>query len=135
MNNYRGVLFKEILSVSVIMIIIIIVCIVGFIVLKKLNLEKYLYIIVFASLVGTVLIGGYHILNVFLDLRHNSFETYTGKCSYPARDTVALSEHDNTKLYAAISVPNTTEDITIIYAKRSKIVVGFRNGTEKILNN
>lgn len=125
MKAYRDILIKDLISVSVITLIILIICFVGFIVIKKFNLEKYLYVLISAFLVATIVIGGYHITNVSLDLHYNSFEKYIGKCSYPARDTLVLEEHNNTKLYAAISIPKTTDDITIIYSKRSKIVVGF----------
>ena len=125
MKDYRDILIKDLISVSAIMTIIFVVCVVGFIIIRKLALEKYLNILISVFLIATIVFGGYHIVNVSLDLTYNSFETYAGKYSYPARDTVVLDEN-NMKLYAAISLPNTSNDIMIIYSRRSKIVVGFR---------
>ena len=125
MNDYRDVLIKELVFVSTIVIVVFVMCIVGFIVIRKLRLEKYLYILITALLILTLTIGGNHIFNVSLDLNYNSFETYIGKYSCPSRDTLILNERDNIKLYAAISLPNTSNNITIVYSRYSKIVVGF----------
>ena len=126
MKYYRDILIKDLISVSDIMTIIFVVCVVGFIIIRKLALEKYLNILISVFLIATIVFGGYHIVNVSLDLTYNSFETYAGKYSCTARDTVVLDENNDMKLYAAISLPNTSNDITIIYSRRSKIVVGFR---------
>ena len=126
MKDYRDILIKDLISVSAIMTIIFVVCVVGFIIIRKRALEKYLNIFISVFLFITIVFGGYHIVNVSLDLTYNSFETYAGKYSCPARDTVVLDENNDMKLYAAISLPDTSDDITIIYSRRSKIVVGFR---------
>ena len=123
MKDYRDILIEELISVSIIVIIIFIVCVIGFITIRKLDLEKYLYILISVFLITTFIIGGHHIFNISLDLTHNSFETYIGKCRFPARDTLILEDFDNKKLYAAISIPNTLDNITIIYSKHSRIVV------------
>lgn len=125
MNDFRDILIKELAFVSAIVVVVFVGCLVGFIVIRKLKLEKVLYILITALLIVTIAIGGYHIFNVSSDLKYNSFETYTGKYSCPSRDTLILNECNNLKLYAAISLPNTSDDITIVYSRRSKIAVGF----------
>lgn len=127
MSEYRGILIKEAISYSILLLIVLVVCFICFASIKKFGLQKNLYYLVSAFLVFAIVIGGYYVGKVLLDLHDNSFETYTGKCSFPSRDTVLLDEYDNLKLYSAISIPNTSEDITIIYSKHSKIVVGFQN--------
>lgn len=125
MKNYQSILTKELISISIILILSFIICSILFLIIKKLDLEKILYVIVSAFLVLAIVFGGNHIVKLSLDLYYNSFVSYTGKCSYPSRDTLILEERDKMKLYAAISIPNTTDDITIIYSKRSKIVLGY----------
>lgn len=126
MQEYRNVLIKELIFVSIIVAIAVIVCIVGFILIKKLALEKVLYIFLSVFLVITIVFGGGHILNLSLDLTYDSFETYTGEYKHPSRDTLILVEQDNMKLNALITIPDTPEDLTIVYSKRSKIVVGYQ---------
>ena len=115
MNDFRDILIKELAFVSAIVVVVFVGCLVGFIVIRKLKLEKVLYILITALLIVTIAIGGYHIFNVSSDLKYNC----------PSRDTLILNECNNLKLYAAISLPNTSDDITIVYSRRSKIAVGF----------
>ena len=126
MDAYRSVLLKEIISISAVLVIVVIVCISCFVVVSKMKLEKYLNIIASAILMGALLFGGIHLVNCCLDLYLGSFVTYTGVCEFPARDTVVIDS--GKKLFAAVSIPNTDDALTIIYAERSKIAVGYNTG-------
>lgn len=123
MEMYRNVLLKEIISMSVILVLVVIVCIGCFIIVAKMKLEKFLSVIAGAILVGALLFGGIHLTKCFLDLHFDSFVTYTGVCEFPARDTVVLDSGE--KLFAAISIPKSDNALTIIYAERSKIAVEY----------
>ena len=92
---------------------------------KRLKLEQYLYILISILLLITLLFGGQHLVAISLDLHFESIETYVGTCEFPSRDTIVLNDKNKTRLYSAVSVPNTSDNITIMYFKRSKIVVGF----------
>lgn len=125
MEMYQKVMLKEILSISFVLILLISLCVASFIVIKKMKLDRTLNILVGLILALCLLVGGIHISKCFLDLSYNSFVSYEGVCEFPSRDTIVLNNGE--KLYAAISVPSSKKEITIVYAERSKIVVGYFN--------
>ena len=100
------------------------VCIVGIILSKKLNLQKFISIICLVMPILALAWGGHNIVDLSLDLKYNSFETYVGNYSHPARDTLII-EDGVKKLFAAASVPNGKGTGTVIYSKRSEMVVDF----------
>lgn len=130
MEMYQNVLLKEIISVSVILVLVVIACIGCFLVVGKMKLEKLLNGIAGAILVGALLFGGVHLTKCFLDLHFDSFVTYTGVCEFPARDTVVLDSGE--KLFAAISIPDSDDTLTIIYTERSKIAVGYSTANNSL---
>lgn len=130
MKMYQNVLLKEIISVSAILVLVVIACIGCFFIVSKMKLEKILSGIAGAILIGALLFGGMHLTKCFLDLHFDSFVIYTGVCEFPARDTVVLDSGE--KLFAAISIPASDDALTIIYAERSKIVVGYSTANNSL---
>ena len=123
MNNYQSILIKHIVSIAIILLIFIVACIVLIIITKKLNLEKFNYFLAFALILFSLIFAGTHLLNCSLDLYSNSYETYTGMCNSPARDTLILYDKNNTKLTSLASSPAGENNLRVVYARRSKLAL------------
>ena len=123
MNNYQSILIKHIVSIAIILLIFIVACIVLIIITKKLNLENFYYFLAFALILFSLIFAGTHLLNCSLDLYYNSYETYTGTCNSPARDTLILYDKNNTKLTSLASSPAGENNLRVVYARRSKLAL------------
>ena len=123
MNNYQSILIKHIVSIAIILLIFIVACIVLIIITKKLNLEKFYYFLALALILFSLIFAGIHLLNCSLDLYYDSYETYTGICNSPARDTLILYDKDNTKLTSLASSPSGENNLRVVYSRRSKLAL------------
>ena len=142
-EKYQKILLTEIIWISL-QTLIVIACVVAIIVLlvhmykhgkKKRNkkkrkkstdyVEKSILWIALVLAVSGSIYGTHYLSNCLLDYHHDSYITYIGRCEQPDRDTLILCNADDKKLYGvAVSIPNSSEDIVVIYAKRSEIAVG-----------
>ena len=123
MNNYQSILIKHIVSIATILLIFIVACIVLIIITKKLNLEKFYYFLALAFILFSLIFAGIHLLNCSLDLYYDSYETYTGMCNSPARDTLILYDTDKTKLTSLASSPSGENTLRVVYSRRSKLAL------------
>lgn len=123
MDNYQSILITHIVSIAIILLIFIVACIILIIVTKKLGLEKFYYFLAFALILFSLIFAGIHLLNCSLDLYYDSYETYTGMCNSPARDTLILYDEDGTKLISLVSSPSGENNLYVVYSRRSKIAL------------
>jgi amino acid permease len=122
-NHYQSILLKNIVFTGMALILGVAICVVGIVVTKKLQLEKIYYFLAGALIVVFIFFAVPHLLKCSLDLRDGSYETYTGMCNSPSRDTLILYDEDQTKLLSAVSSPSGENQLYVVYSQRSKIAL------------
>ena len=122
-NHYQSILLKNILFTGIALILGIVVCVVGIVVTKKMQLEKIYYFLAVALMAVFIIFAVPHVIRCSLDLNDRAYETYTGMCDSPSRDTLILYDDNQTKLLSAVSSPSGKNHLYVVYSRRSKIAV------------
>ena len=122
-NHYQSILSKNIVFTAIALILGIAICVIGIVITKKLQLEKIYYFLAFALIITFVILAIPHLIKCSLDLCYGSYETYTGMCNSPSRDTLILYDEDQTKLLSAVSSPSGENQLYVVYSQRSKIAL------------
>ncbi|MBE6627975.1 MAG: hypothetical protein E7629_03520 [Ruminococcaceae bacterium] len=123
---YKSLLTRHIVALLVVVLLGLALCVAGIILVKKLDLAKWLY----ALCIGVFIVGiicSYDAIPMYLDLKNDDYIEYTGIFEQYAgsswsRDSTKLS--DGMVLHSERMVlPYGKHTGRIVYAKRSHIVV------------
>lgn len=125
---YNSLLTRHIVALLFVVLTGLAICVVGIILVKRFDLDKWLY----ALCVGTFIVGvicAHDAVPLYLDLRNNDYIEYVGTFEQYAgdsrsRDNTRLLDGTETVLYSErMSLPYGQHHGRIVYAKRSHIVV------------
>lgn len=125
---YKSILGKHIAALLLVVILGVMVCVAGIVLVKKLDLPKYLYVFC----IGVLVIGiicAYDVVPMFRDLNNEayveyigSFEQYAGS-SWSRDSTMILDGSDMVLHSERMTLSYGRYNGRIVYAKHSRIVV------------